>query len=151
MQSASSPPPQPPEHLGKGTYGTVSRGTDPKTGKPVAVKHIKADVFSHNNVDEKRIYREIKLLQMLEGHPNIVAVKYLTTSATSPENLKGVDIGLEEYKINLSELYRIKQTRPITELDVQNLFYQLLCGINFIHSARVVHRDLKSANILIKN
>ena len=39
----------------------------------------------------------------------------------------------------------------LTESHIKPIFYQLLCGLNYIHSTGVVHRDIKPANILINN
>lgn len=37
----------------------------------------------------------------------------------------------------------------LTDAHVQSITYQILCGVKYIHSARVIHRDLKPGNILV--
>lgn len=37
----------------------------------------------------------------------------------------------------------------MSERHIKTIFYNLLCGLKFIHSANVVHRDIKPANLLI--
>ena len=37
------------------------------------------------------------------------------------------------------------------EEHVKIIIYNLLCSLNFIHSAQIMHRDLKSANVLINS
>lgn len=41
------------------------------------------------------------------------------------------------------------QRAKLTEYHVQTIMFNLLCGLNFVHSSGVIHRDLKPANILI--
>lgn len=37
----------------------------------------------------------------------------------------------------------------IDEDYVITILYNLLCGMNYVHSANLIHRDIKSANILM--
>ena len=37
----------------------------------------------------------------------------------------------------------------IDEDHVKTIFYNVLCAVNFIHSANIMHRDIKDSNILI--
>lgn len=39
----------------------------------------------------------------------------------------------------------------LTDFHVQSITYQILCGVKYIHSARVIHRDLKPGNILVNS
>lgn len=39
----------------------------------------------------------------------------------------------------------------LSDLHVQSMVYQILCGVKYIHSANVIHRDLKPGNILINS
>ena len=51
-----------------------------------------------------------------------------------------------------SDVKKILQTKPRIKLDedhIITILYNSLCALNFLHSANIVHRDLKSANLLI--
>lgn len=43
----------------------------------------------------------------------------------------------------------IQSSIELSDLHVQSMMYQILCGVKYIHSANVIHRDLKPGNILI--
>jgi mitogen-activated protein kinase 7 len=39
--------------------------------------------------------------------------------------------------------WQIRSGQPLTEAHFQSFIYQTLCGLKFIHSANVLHRDIK--------
>ena len=43
----------------------------------------------------------------------------------------------------------IRSGQPLTDAHFQSFIYQILCGLKFIHSANVLHRDLKPGNLLV--
>ena len=45
----------------------------------------------------------------------------------------------------------LKHHLPFTDMHLVKLTYNTLCCINFLHEANVLHRDIKSANILINS
>lgn len=57
--------------VGSGSYGSVAEAIDRKTGKKVAIKKL-SGIFE-DNVDCKRILREIYLLRIL-NHPNLIRI-----------------------------------------------------------------------------
>lgn len=60
--------------------------------------------------------------------------------APVPQVFEFVDTDL--YKLILSEQY-------LSTEHIQTFLYQLLCGLKYMHSAHVIHRDMKPANILL--
>ena len=56
-----------------------------------------------------------------------------------------MDCEQQDLKMILSEM----QPPIFTEKHIITILYNLLCAVNFLHSANIFHRDLKPANVLI--
>lgn len=56
-------------------------------------------------------------------------------------------IDLELMECDLAAIIRSGQ--PLTDAHFQSFIYQILCGLKYIHSANVLHRDLKPGNLLV--
>jgi serine/threonine protein kinase len=57
------------------------------------------------------------------------------------------DIIVELMECDLAAIIRSGQ--PLTDAHFQSFIYQILCGLKYIHSANVLHRDLKPGNLLV--
>ncbi|KAJ5849257.1 Mitogen-activated protein kinase hog1 [Penicillium rubens] len=124
--------------VGTGAFGLVCSARDQLTGQPVAVKKI-VKPFS-SSVLSKRTYRELKLLKHLR-HENIISLSDIFISPLEDiyfvTDLLGTD------------LHRLMTSRPLQGQFIQYFLYQIFRGLKYVHSAGVVHRDLKPGNILI--
>ncbi|KAJ5253142.1 Mitogen-activated protein kinase hog1 [Penicillium chrysogenum] len=124
--------------VGTGAFGLVCLARDQLTGQPVAVKKI-VKPFS-SSVLSKRTYRELKLLKHLR-HENITSLSDIFISPFEDiyfvTDLLGTD------------LHRLMTSRPLQGQFIQYFLYQIFRGLKYVHSAGVVHRDLKPGNILI--
>ena len=56
-------------------------------------------------------------------------------------------LSLELMECDLAAIIRSGQ--PLTDAHFQSFIYQILCGLKYIHSANVLHRDLKPGNLLV--
>ena len=127
---------------GKGAYGVVFKAMDKKTHETVALKK-NFDAFQ-NATDSQRTYREIMLLQELNGHENIIRL----LNVIKAENDKDIYLVFEYMETDLHTVIRANILEPIHK---QFIMYQLLKALKFIHSAGIIHRDLKPSNILINS
>lgn len=128
------------DDLGSGSYGSVVRARDVTRDKLVAVKRIK-HLFD-NMGDCKRILREISILSRLR-HPSVVDIYDATIPAVGNE----IYIIMELCESDLRKL--MKTGVELEPCHVSIMFYNLLMGLKYIHSAGIYHRDLKPANCLL--
>lgn len=141
--------------LGKGAYGVVCSAADASTGGRVAIKKI-ANAFE-NATDARRTLREIRLLRHLQ-HDNVVALLEVLTPPLALADFNDVYLVYELMDTDLHQIIRSPQ--PLTDEHAQYFVYQVcmqqpkqlrpltalrqvLRGLKYIHSANVLHRDLK--------
>lgn len=125
--------------IGGGSYGFVCSADDSVTGEKVAIKKV-ANVF-HDLIDAKRILREIKLLRHFRAHENIIAIKDILTYPPNTTDFRDVYIITNLMESDLDRI--ISSTQALTDQHFQYFLYQIFRGLKYIHSANVLHRDLK--------
>lgn len=130
-------------HLGTGSLGTkVYRGIWER--RPVAVKVLLRQMISDCKIDQ-----EIEMLLKLDAHPNIV--RYFRKEST-PEF---VLIALELCSTNLNDfitkdILDLKSLeKPVRYAKLIDLLKQTTEGLSYLHEKRIIHNDLKPANILL--
>ncbi|KAF9482651.1 Pkinase-domain-containing protein [Pholiota conissans] len=128
--------------LGSGAYGVVISAEDEISGETVAIKLV-TRVFEKIQF-AKRALREITLLRHFSHHGNITGL--IDVDAISPEFTE-IYIFMEPMEADLHQIIRSGQT--LTNEHVQYFTYQILRGMKYIHSAGVIHRDLKPGNLLV--
>lgn len=138
------------KELGHGAYGIVCSAKyddgSSTEGSMVAIKKI-TNIFS-KNILCKRALRELKLLQFFRGHNNITCL-YDLDIVYNPATNDFNDIYLYEELMECDMHQIIRSGQPLTDQHYQLFIYQVLCGLKYIHSADVLHRDLKPGNLLV--
>ena len=125
---------------GKGAYGVVFKSIDKKTKETIALKKI-FDAFQ-NATDAQRTYREIMLLQELNGHENIIRL----LNVIKAENDKDIYLIFEFME---TDLHTVIRANILEDIHKEYVMYQNLKALKFIHSSDIIHRDLKPSNIFI--
>ncbi|KAJ2799953.1 hypothetical protein H4R20_004240 [Coemansia guatemalensis] len=125
----------------EGTYGIVYRARDISTGEIVALKHLKLD--QERNGFPITSLREIHTL-LLAKHPNIINVREIVVGKSLNSIYMVMDF-MEHDLRTLMESMR-ESFRPS---EVKSLLLQLCSAIAHLHDNWIVHRDLKTSNLLM--
>jgi serine/threonine protein kinase len=126
--------------LGEGGMGQVLHGFDPKMGQDVAIKVIHPALLTRSKV-YARATRELQVMLSLRAHPNIVTVLDYVESpfAVVMEFLEGDNL----YDL----LESIGGPLPYDEALRHGL--EMVDALGFAHEKGVLHRDIKSGNVML--
>lgn len=133
------------EKIGIGAYGVVCSALHNQSGKKVAIKKI-TGVFDAPTIT-KRTFREIKILKHFK-HDNIISIREILKPREGPTDFQDIYVVLDLMESDLHQIIYSKQ--PLTEEHIRYFLYQILRGLKYIHSANVIHRDLKPKNLLVR-
>eukprot|EP01060_Flectonema_neradi_P001126 TRINITY_DN10675_c0_g2_i1.p1 TRINITY_DN10675_c0_g2~~TRINITY_DN10675_c0_g2_i1.p1 ORF type:complete len:621 (+),score=99.31 TRINITY_DN10675_c0_g2_i1:100-1962(+) len=144
--------------IGGGAYGMVTKCWDRKWERWVAVKRIDWTTIEK---EVRRVIREVQILKHLR-HPNLIHLIGLYTSKSEgggnwriddPFNLfiacELMDMPLSQVIQNQADTWNSCQRGQYGIEHVIWLVHQLLHGLHGMHSAKIVHRDIKPHNILV--
>jgi serine/threonine protein kinase len=125
--------------LGKGSYGSVYMGMLPD-GRLVAVKEVELS-RKHKKELLVGLKKEINLLRTLV-HPNVV--RYYGAHSTG----RHMRVFME-FAVGGSLTSLVRKFDHLSEPVARRYVQQILCGLEYLHSKHVIHRDIKGENILI--
>jgi len=130
------------QKLGRGAYGIVWKAIDKKTRKVIALKKI-FDAFQ-NSTDAQRTFREVMFLQELGTHENIIRL----LNVHKAENDRDIYLVFEFME---TDLHAVIRANILEEIHKKYIIYQALKSLKFMHSAELLHRDMKPSNLLLNS
>jgi serine/threonine protein kinase len=126
--------------IGSGGCGDVYLGRYLPTGDQVAIKVLGG--FEKAEHDMVLFRREIEIHQTLKHR---FLVPFIGFTDQSPHMI------VTKYMPNgsLYDFLHVRPNPPLTPIELAKIAYAVAVGMNFLHEKNVIHRDLKSPNILL--
>ena len=126
--------------IGKGTFSKVKLGIHKETKQKVAIKILEKSAIVEKD-DLERIIREMTILNQID-HINVIKVYDIYESEDNY-------LIIMEY-CEGGELFNyIVKNQKLSEEETAFFFYQIINGVEYLHSKNIVHRDLKPENLLL--
>lgn len=126
--------------IGQGSFGLVVKARKIETGETVAIKRI---LLKGDRKSEIEIIRETFALRNT-SHRNIVKLLDVITGSDT------VSLVMEFVESNLKAAIE-DICRPLNDNVIKYYFFQLLCGVAYLHSLGIMHRDIKPENVLVSS
>lgn len=128
-----------PEEIGRGGFGVVYRCLQQSLDRVVAVKVLTASLDAEN-LD--RFMREQRAMGRLSGHPNIVNILQIGTTAS------GRPFIIMQYHPHGTLESQIRTHGPLDWTAALGPAIKIAGALETAHRAGILHRDVKPANIL---
>lgn len=130
------------DKLGEGGMGVVYKAHDTKLKRDVAIKFLPRQIAA-NDEERKRFKIEAQAAAAL-NHPNIATIHAIEEHEDETFLVMEYIDGKE-----LKEIVEARRAVPLPVDDIFNYATQIASGLEAAHKKGIVHRDIKSSNIMI--
>ncbi|KAF4992176.1 hypothetical protein FDECE_13788 [Fusarium decemcellulare] len=137
------------KEIGDGSFGSVVLGRVRTAGANVArrgtVVAIKTMKKTFESLAPCLELREVVFLRTLPTHPHLVPALDIFLDPYS----KKLHIAMEYMEGNLYQLMKARDHKCLDNASVKSILFQIMQGLEHIHSHHFFHRDIKPENILV--
>uniref|UniRef100_A0A182NMN8 calcium/calmodulin-dependent protein kinase n=1 Tax=Anopheles dirus TaxID=7168 RepID=A0A182NMN8_9DIPT len=143
------------DQIGQGSYGLVKLAYSEEDSTHYAMKILskrkllrKAGLMrrgpKRGTSPLDRVYREIAVLKKLD-HPNVVKLVEVLDDPLEDSLYLVFEL------VQQGEVLSIPTDTPLSEERAWNVFRDVLLGVEYLHYQRIIHGDLKPANLLLSD
>ncbi|CAA9994528.1 unnamed protein product [Nesidiocoris tenuis] len=133
------------EVVGNGTYGQVYKGRHTKTGQLAAIK-----VMDVTEDEEEEIKLEINVLKKYSNHRNIATYYGAFIKMSAPGKDDQLWLVMEYCGAgSVTDLVKSTKGQSLKEEWIAYICREILRGLSYLHTNKVIHRDIKGQNVLL--
>jgi hypothetical protein len=126
--------------IGGGISANVFYGKDNRTGQEVAVKQLKFQTLSGSKL--QTFQREVSILASVD-HPALL--RFIGATDSPPFCI------VTAWMAGGTLYHGIHKAHRLSPTQLTICAFDIACGMQYLHSRNIIHRDLKSLNVLLDN